>query len=522
MGVPPEKIPDFLALVGDTSDNIPGLKGCGDKTAASLLEQYGSLDNLIAANPVIPRLKQPFSDPEQLARVKLSRQLVELRARRAAADRRSRTWSSPTGTCRRCSQLFTELEFSLLVDKVKMRMPPADDVVVVPAPEAHAVAAVEAPRRHADRHARRRDRRARRRRPAGEADGDHGRARSRARRSRAPGRGRDRGAGAGARVRAARPSLHRRAGAAAARAISRRSTQSLADPAIAKVAHDAKARDPRVRRTSASTVDGHRRRHDARGVPARSDGGGRSRRGGRRSGSAACCCRRARRSRAAASARLARGHRGRARGAVGGRDHARAAADRRRSCRSASPRAACVALPRRRAAGRAAARRGRAHRHPHRHPALPQLLGARSARSSPSSSARSSTLAGAASSTSARPSSSASCCSTSSALDTKGVRKTKTGYSTEAETLEALIDAHPMIAPILEHREISKLKGTYLDALPPLVSREDRAPPHHVQPGRRRDRPDLVAGPEPPEHPDPQRARQADPPRLHRGARVTS
>ncbi len=55
-------------------------------------------------------------------------------------------------------------------------------------------------------------------------------------------------------------------------------------------------------------------------------------------------------------------------------------------------------------------------------------------------------------------------------LETKGVRRTKTGWSTEAETLEALIDAHPVIAPILEHREISKLKGTCLDALPPLVS----------------------------------------------------
>jgi DNA polymerase-1 len=55
-------------------------------------------------------------------------------------------------------------------------------------------------------------------------------------------------------------------------------------------------------------------------------------------------------------------------------------------------------------------------------------------------------------------------------LPTKGVRRTKLGYSTEAETLEALIDQHAVIAPILEHREISKLKGTYLDALPPLVN----------------------------------------------------
>src|SRR5260370_42280985 len=68
MGVPPEKIPDFLALVGDTSDNIPGIRGIGDKTAANLLEQYGSLTGLIKANPVVPRIqiKQPFSDKDQL------------------------------------------------------------------------------------------------------------------------------------------------------------------------------------------------------------------------------------------------------------------------------------------------------------------------------------------------------------------------------------------------------------------------------------------------------------------------
>jgi DNA polymerase I len=53
-------------------------------------------------------------------------------------------------------------------------------------------------------------------------------------------------------------------------------------------------------------------------------------------------------------------------------------------------------------------------------------------------------------------------------LATKGVRRTKTGWSTEADTLEQL--EHPIITPILEHREIAKLKGTYLDALPPLIA----------------------------------------------------
>jgi DNA polymerase-1 len=47
-GVPPERIVEFLTLVGDTSDNIPGVKGVGAKTAAKWLEQYGSLEALEA------------------------------------------------------------------------------------------------------------------------------------------------------------------------------------------------------------------------------------------------------------------------------------------------------------------------------------------------------------------------------------------------------------------------------------------------------------------------------------------
>jgi DNA polymerase-1 len=48
-GVPPPKIADFLALVGDASDNIPGLSGVGPKTAAKWLAEFGSLEGVIAA-----------------------------------------------------------------------------------------------------------------------------------------------------------------------------------------------------------------------------------------------------------------------------------------------------------------------------------------------------------------------------------------------------------------------------------------------------------------------------------------
>lgn len=47
-GVPPAQIADYLALVGDTSDNIPGINGVGPKTAAKWLAEWGSLEGVIA------------------------------------------------------------------------------------------------------------------------------------------------------------------------------------------------------------------------------------------------------------------------------------------------------------------------------------------------------------------------------------------------------------------------------------------------------------------------------------------
>jgi DNA polymerase-1 len=54
-------------------------------------------------------------------------------------------------------------------------------------------------------------------------------------------------------------------------------------------------------------------------------------------------------------------------------------------------------------------------------------------------------------------------------LSTKGVRKTKTGLSTDVDVLTKLAAEHPLPAKILEHRQLSKLKSTYVDALPALV-----------------------------------------------------
>ena len=47
LGIQPEQIPDFIALKGDPSDNIPGIPGIGDKTAGQLIAQYGSLEEVL-------------------------------------------------------------------------------------------------------------------------------------------------------------------------------------------------------------------------------------------------------------------------------------------------------------------------------------------------------------------------------------------------------------------------------------------------------------------------------------------
>ncbi len=55
-------------------------------------------------------------------------------------------------------------------------------------------------------------------------------------------------------------------------------------------------------------------------------------------------------------------------------------------------------------------------------------------------------------------------------LPTEGLKKTKLGFSTDATTLDALRDQHPIVDMIVEYRELSKLKSTYVDALPALVN----------------------------------------------------
>jgi len=77
-GVAPEQIVDFLSLLGDSVDNIPGAAGVGEKTAAQLLQTYGTLDSLVAHVSDIARPKLRDSLVAAAERLLANRQLIKL------------------------------------------------------------------------------------------------------------------------------------------------------------------------------------------------------------------------------------------------------------------------------------------------------------------------------------------------------------------------------------------------------------------------------------------------------------
>jgi DNA polymerase-1 len=78
LGVPPSQVVDYLALVGDSSDNIPGVRGIGDKGARQLLAEYGDLDTLLARAADVPQKRAREALLAHEAEARLSRQLVTI------------------------------------------------------------------------------------------------------------------------------------------------------------------------------------------------------------------------------------------------------------------------------------------------------------------------------------------------------------------------------------------------------------------------------------------------------------
>jgi len=109
-GVPPSQIRDLLALVGDTSDNVPGVPGVGMKTGAELLTQFGSLDELYKRLAEVKKVKIRESLQANEGEARLSQQLVTLDvSTELNLDLATLRYASPD--TERLRALFTELNF---------------------------------------------------------------------------------------------------------------------------------------------------------------------------------------------------------------------------------------------------------------------------------------------------------------------------------------------------------------------------------------------------------------------------
>jgi DNA polymerase-1 len=114
LGVPPHHVVDYLGLIGDTSDNVPGVKGIGPKTAIQLIEDFGSIEEILARTGDIKakRARESLEENRELAL--LSKRLVTIRTDLdVALDLEALARKEPDRA--RLRELFLALEFHSLV-----------------------------------------------------------------------------------------------------------------------------------------------------------------------------------------------------------------------------------------------------------------------------------------------------------------------------------------------------------------------------------------------------------------------
>ena len=115
-GVPPAQVRDWLALVGDSSDNVPGVAGVGKKTAAKLLGDYGTIEGILAnTHQLKGKMRERFLDDEQLRRLRLSRELVTLRTT-VDVDEDLDSFKPGPWDGDELARVFGDLEFQVLLD----------------------------------------------------------------------------------------------------------------------------------------------------------------------------------------------------------------------------------------------------------------------------------------------------------------------------------------------------------------------------------------------------------------------
>ena len=111
LGVPPERIIDYLALVGDTADNVPGVTGIGDKSALALIQRWGTVEEMLAHVDEVEPTRARNALLKHADEARLSKQLVTLQHDLdVTLDLGALTLETPDWAALR--DLFVELEFN--------------------------------------------------------------------------------------------------------------------------------------------------------------------------------------------------------------------------------------------------------------------------------------------------------------------------------------------------------------------------------------------------------------------------
>jgi DNA polymerase-1 len=118
LGVVPERVVDYLALVGDSSDNVPGVRGVGDKTARKLIEEFGDLDSILAHAEQVTGKRAREALQAHADDAHLSRRLVTIQ-RDVPVQLDLETLRSQPADREALAALFAELEFHSLINRIQ-------------------------------------------------------------------------------------------------------------------------------------------------------------------------------------------------------------------------------------------------------------------------------------------------------------------------------------------------------------------------------------------------------------------
>jgi DNA polymerase I len=122
LGVAPEFVTDYLALVGDSSDNVPGVRGIGDKTASQLVKDYGHLEDILAHAGELTKKRPREALLEHAENARLSKELVTIRDDLSLElDLEALKVKEPDYA--RLRDLFLELEFHSLAKDIIAQAP---------------------------------------------------------------------------------------------------------------------------------------------------------------------------------------------------------------------------------------------------------------------------------------------------------------------------------------------------------------------------------------------------------------